>query len=63
MEAEIAQLKEALRQRQQMGAGTGLLALRFAITPERALTLAANTAGDENTGVANPRLRVVKDEP
>jgi hypothetical protein len=62
-DAEIAQLNEALRQRPQMGVGTGLLALRFAITPERASTLAADNADDESTGVANPRLRVVKDEP
>jgi hypothetical protein len=47
----------------QIGVGTGLLAPRFAITPERASTLAADNADDESTGVANPRLRVVKDEP
>jgi outer membrane murein-binding lipoprotein Lpp len=39
MEAEIAQLNEALR------------------------AFAADNAGDENTGVANPRLRVVKVKP
>jgi hypothetical protein len=63
MEAEIAQLKEALRQRQQMGVGTGLLARGIAMTPQRASTLAADNADDKNTGIANPRLRVVKDEP
>ena len=35
---EIAQLKEALRQRQQIGPATGLLADRFAIIPERGWT-------------------------
>ena len=53
LEADIAQLKEALRQRQQIGVATGLLAQRFAITPEQALTLAADNADDEASGVAN----------
>jgi hypothetical protein len=33
LEAEIAQLKDALAWRHQIGAATGLLAQRFAITP------------------------------
>jgi|SoiMethySBSTD1v2_1073268.scaffolds.fasta_scaffold102457_2 hypothetical protein len=41
--AKIAQLKEALRQRQQTGVVTGLLAQRFATTPERAGRAAADT--------------------
>ena len=39
LEAEIAQLKAALVKRQQIGVATGLLAQRFAITPERAWSL------------------------
>jgi hypothetical protein len=39
LEAEIAQLKEALTRRQQIGVATGLLAQRFAISPERAWSL------------------------
>jgi hypothetical protein len=61
--AEIAQLAEAPRQRQQIGVATGLLARRFAISAERAWTLAADKADDEDTGVANSELRIVKDQP
>jgi uncharacterized small protein (DUF1192 family) len=39
LEAEIAQLKDALARRQQIGIATGLLAQRFGITPERAWSL------------------------
>lgn len=39
LEAEIAQLKDALARRQQIGIATGLLAQRFDITPERAWSL------------------------
>jgi ANTAR domain len=39
LEAEIAQLKDALTRRQQIGVATGLLAQRFAISPERAWSL------------------------
>jgi hypothetical protein len=53
LEAEIAQLKEAV--------ATGLLAQRFA-THDRACVLAAHT-DDENSGVANSRLTIVKDQP
>jgi hypothetical protein len=60
--AEIAQLKEALRQRQQIGVATGRLAQRFAITPERAWTVAADKADDENSGVGHAKLRMVKDQ-
>jgi len=35
LEAEIAQLKQALRQRQHIGVATGLLAQRFAKRPEQ----------------------------
>ena len=40
--AEIPQLGEALTQRQQSGVATGLPAQCFAITPERAWTVAAD---------------------
>jgi hypothetical protein len=62
-EAQIAQLKEALRQRQQIGVATSLRAQRFTVTPERAWTLLADEADDENGGVANSKLRIVKDQP
>jgi len=39
LEAEIAQLKDALTRRQQSGVATGLLAQRFLISPERAWSL------------------------
>jgi len=39
LEAEIAQLKDALTRRQQIGVAVGLLAQRFAISPERAWSL------------------------
>ena len=42
---------------------TGLLAQRFAITPQRAWTVAADNVDDENGGVANSKLRIVKDQP
>jgi len=39
LEAEIAQLKDALARRQQIGVATGLVAQRFAHHPERAWSL------------------------
>lgn len=39
LEAEIAQLKDALARRQQIGVATGLLAQRFGISPEQAWSL------------------------
>ena len=39
LEMEIAQLRDALVRRQQIGVATGLLAQRFAITPDRAWSL------------------------
>ncbi len=39
LEAEIAQLKDALARRQQIGVATGLLAQRFSVTPDRAWSL------------------------
>jgi len=61
LEVEIAPLNEALRQRQQIGLATGLLAHRFAITPGRGWTVAGDKA-DENTGAANSKLGIVKDQ-
>ena len=48
-EAKIAQLKEALRQRQLFGVATGLVAQRSAIISQPDWTLAADNA-DENSG-------------
>jgi hypothetical protein len=39
LEIEVRQLKEALARRQQIGVATGLLAQRFAISPDRAWSL------------------------
>jgi hypothetical protein len=39
LEAEIAQLRDALSRRQQIGVATGLVAQRFGISPERAWSL------------------------
>jgi hypothetical protein len=55
---EAVQLEEALRQRQQIGVAPGLLGQRFPIIRERAWTLAADNADDENGGVANWKLRI-----
>jgi hypothetical protein len=57
-EAEIAQLEEALRQRWQIGMAPGLLGQHFPITRDRAATLAADNADDQNGGVANSELRI-----
>ena len=57
-ETDIAQLKEALRQRQQIGGAPSLAGQCFAITRERAWTLAADNADNENGGVANSELRI-----
>ena len=55
LEVEIAPLNEALRQRQQIGLATGLLAHRFAITSDRGWTVAGDKA-DKNSGAANSKL-------
>ena len=56
LEAEIAQLTETLRQR--IGGAPSLAGQLFPITRERAWTLAADNADDENGGVANAELRI-----
>jgi hypothetical protein len=61
LEVEIAQLNESLRQRQQIGPATGLLADRFAIIPERGWT-AAEDKVDENSGAPNSKLGIVTDQ-
>ena len=61
LEVEIAPLNEALRQRQQIGLATGLLAHRFAISPERGWTAAGDKA-EQNGGAANSKLGIVKDQ-
>jgi hypothetical protein len=68
LEAEIAQPNEALRQRQQIGVATDLLAQRFTISSERGWTVAAEKlttkrkADNENSGVANSRSRIDEDQ-
>jgi hypothetical protein len=62
LESDIAQLKEAVGQRQQIGPTTDLLAQRMAITPERGWMVAVD-ADEENSGVADSKLRIVEDEP
>jgi AmiR/NasT family two-component response regulator len=62
-EADVAQLKEALRQRQWIRLVTGLVAQRSAITPDRAWTLAADNADDEASCLSNSRLRIVQGQP
>jgi hypothetical protein len=59
LKVEIARLNAALRQWQQIGLATGLLADRFAIIPERGWTAAGDKA-DENSGAANSKLGIVK---
>jgi hypothetical protein len=61
LEVDIAQLNEALRQRQQIGLATGLLAHRFAIILERGWTVAGDKV-DENSCAANSKLGIVKDQ-
>ena len=63
VEAEIAQLKEALMPRQQIGVATGLLVQRLATTPEQALTLAADNADDKHSRFAISRSSTIKDQP
>jgi hypothetical protein len=62
LEPEVTQLKEALRQRERIGVPTGLLAHGFAISPERAWTIAVDD-DDENSGVTHSKLMIVKDQP
>jgi hypothetical protein len=60
LEVEIAQLNEALRQRQRVGLTTDLLAHRFAIISQRSCTVAGHKV-DESRGAANSQLKIIKD--
>ena len=51
LEAEIAQLRDALARRQQIGVATGLLAQRFGITPDRAWSLIVRLSQNEHVKV------------
>lgn len=48
LESEVAQLREALVYRQQYGVVTGVLAVRFGITPERAWQLLVRLSQQSN---------------
>jgi hypothetical protein len=50
------------RQRQQIGLTADLPAQRLAITPERGWMVAVD-ADEENSGVAESKLRIVEDQP
>lgn len=54
LEREVAQLREALAQRQQYGVVTGLLAARFGLTPEHAWRLLVRLSQHSNL-----KMRVV----
>ena len=51
LEAQVAQLKEALTRRQQIGVATGLLAQRFNITPERAWSVLVRVSQNSHVKV------------
>ena len=48
LEAEVAQLREALTHRQRYGVVTGMLAVRYEITPERAWQLLVRLSQHNN---------------
>ena len=52
LEAEIAQLRDALARRQQIGVATGLVAQRFAHHPERAWSLLVRVSQNGHVKVA-----------
>jgi hypothetical protein len=60
---EAEKLKEAPRQRQQIGAASGLPAQRFASNPEHTWSLGVDDADDRNSGAALSRVRIVRDGP
>ena len=60
LEAEIAQLKDALARRQQIGVATGLLAQRFAISPERAWSLLVRLSQNSHVKVREIAQSVIE---
>jgi hypothetical protein len=59
LEAEIAQLRDALARRQQIGVATGLLAQRFGISPDRAWSLMVRLSQNGNVKVREIAQAVV----
>jgi ANTAR domain-containing protein len=51
LEAEVAQLREAMAHRQQYGVVTGVLAVRFGIPPERAWQFLVRLSQESNLKV------------
>jgi hypothetical protein len=62
LESDIAKVNEAPGYRQPIGLTTDLLAQRLAIISQRGWMVAVN-ADEDNTGVAEFRLRIVEDQP
>jgi hypothetical protein len=60
LEAEVAQLKDALARRQQIGVAVGLLAQRFAISPERAWSLLVRLSQNGHVKVRDIAQALVK---
>ena len=60
LEAEVAQLKDALVRRQQIGVATGLLAQRFAISPERAWSLLVRLSQNSHVKVREIAQSVIE---
>jgi hypothetical protein len=59
LEAEIAQLRDALGRRQQIGVATGLLAQRFGISPDRAWSLMVRLSQNGHVKVREIALAVI----
>jgi hypothetical protein len=59
LEGEIAQLRDALTRRQQIGVATGLLAQRFAIGPERAWSLLVRLSQNSHVKVRDIAQAVI----
>jgi hypothetical protein len=59
LEAEIAQLRDALARRQQIGVATGLLAQRFGISPDRAWSLMVRLSQNAHVKVREIALAVI----
>src|SRR5215204_5338733 len=59
LEAEIAQLRDALARRQQIGVATGLLAQRFAVSPDRAWSLLVRLSQNSHVKVRDIAQAVI----